>query len=633
MKNTKLLPLMAVLCTLYSYAQTDYRIYDLPQTGGAPQHIRTTGIVTALSDNGFFIQDKVGDNDHTTCDAVFVTADTTGIRYGDELHIVGTYTTDGIADITSLKKTATQQTPAITKLRLPDDAANLSNHVGEMVEFDQTLVVTNTYNWGSGYITVSSHRLMGCTETCDPGSDAYTAQKSANAKDKLYVLSSTGTAYPFANADGTLRTGSKVDNLQGTLTGTGRLTVAYTPDFYGNERPTEPTDLGDYNLKVCAFNMEYYITEEFDTTGTYGPKNADEAAKQHSKLMQALQAIDADIYGLLEIQQGQGALSKIVDALNAAKGGNYYAYIDDGTSIYGTFTKVGFVYRTDKVQPTGTLQQNNLKTYYRKMIQAFTLLNHGETFVFSLNHLKSKSGASSASGDDKDQNDGQGAYNATRILEAKSVVSACASATSIDEDILIMGDMNAYSREDPLKEFENAGYINILRHFYGTEAYSYSYNGEAGILDHIFANRSLAAQITGASVFHINADEHRKFEYTQSTCTNDMYRCSDHDAVIVGLKLGDYSHDSDFDAIANINADDLPLITNSDNDIFTIHHAENQQITIYDLTGCARYIGILSSSNTTPFSASALGLQHGMYLVRLHADNRTQPITLKLLIR
>lgn len=644
MKRTKFILLSAVLCTLMpSYAQTDYRIYDLTQSGGnqsvqamqsgvAPLYIRTTGVVTALSDNGFFIQDKIGDNDRTTCDAVFVAADTTGIRHGDELQIVGTYTTGGIADIETLAKIAVGQAPAVTKLRWPDDASYLSAHIGEMVEFNQTLVVTSNYSWASGYVIVSSHRLMGGTEICNPGSSEYTAQKSANAKDKLNVSSNPKTAYPFADADGTLRTGSRVDNLQGAITSSNQVAVTYTPTFYGNARPTEPTDLGDYNLKVCSFNMEYYIAEEFDATGTYGPKDATEAAKQHSKLMQALLAIDADIYGLLEIQQGQSALSKIVDALNEAKGGNYYAYIDDGTSIYGTFTKVGFVYRKDKVKPTGSLRQNNLRTYYRKMIQAFTLLDNNETFVFSLNHLKSKSGASSATGSDKDQNDGQGAYNATRVSEANSVVSACASAASTDADILIMGDMNAYSREDPLKVFENAGYINMLRHFNGAEAYSYSYNGEAGILDHIFANRSLAAQITGACAFHINADEHRKFEYTQATCTDDMYRCSDHDAVIVGLKLGDYSHEGDFDAIATIDADELPFITNTGNGTFVIHRSENQRITIIDLTGRTRYEGVLSASDNTPFSAATLGLQNGMYLVRLCADNHAKPTILKLLI-
>ena len=645
MKSTKSLVLMAVLCMLtHSYAQTTYRIYDLPQggevpsvqamqSGVAPMYIRTTGIVTALTADGFFIQDKVGDNDRTTCDAVFVDADTTGIRHGDELQIVGTYTTGGIAAIETMAKIAVGQTPAVTKLRWPDEASYLSAHTGEVVEFDQTLVVTNNYSWANGTITLSSHRLMGGTEICAPGSSEYTALRSANAKDKLYVSSNPKTAYPFADADGTLRTGSCVDNLQGTITGSNQVTVAYTPTFYGNARPTEPTDLGDYNLKVCSFNMEYYIAESFDATGQYGPKDADEAAKQHSKLMQALIAIDADIYGLLEIQQGQSALANIVTALNEAKGGNYYAYIDDGTNIYGTFTKVGFVYRKDRVRPTGSLRQNNIKTYYRKMIQAFTLIENDEAFVFSLNHLKSKSGASSATGADKDQNDGQGAYNAIRVSEANSVVSACQSAASTDADILIMGDMNAYSREDPLNVFETAGYINMLRHFHGATAYSYSYQGEAGILDHIFANRSLAEQITGASVFHINADEHRKFEYTQATCTDDMYRCSDHDAVVVGIKLGDYSHEGDFDAITTIDADVWPFIATADDGTFTIYNAAYQHIAIYDITGKIRYSQVVANDKTAQFSASALGLQRGMYLVRLDTANGTRPITLKLFVR
>lgn len=169
--------------------------------------------------------------------------------------------------------------------------------------------------------------------------------------------------------------------------------------------------------------------------------------------MKGLRAIDADIYGLLEIQQGQNAIAYLCDALNQAAGSDIYAYIDDGTSVYTSYTKTAFIYRKDKIALKGSLQFNNLKTLYRKAIQGFTLKANGESFVLSLNHFKSKSGSTTnESESDKDQNDGQGQFNGTRVAEAESVIAKCAAQTT-DSDVLVMGDLNAHSMEDPVQRF------------------------------------------------------------------------------------------------------------------------------------------------------------------------------------
>ena len=112
-----------------------------------------------------------------------------------------------------------------------------------------------------------------------------------------------------------------------------------------------------------------------------------------------------------------------------------------------------------------------------------------------------------------------------------------------------------------------------------------------------------------------------------------MYRCSDHDAVVVGIKLGDYSHEGDFDAITTIDADVWPFIATADDGTFTIHNAAYQHIAIYDITGKIRYSQVVANDKAAQFSASALGLQRGMYLVRLDTANGTRPITLKLFVR
>jgi predicted extracellular nuclease len=80
----------------------------------------------------------------------------------------------------------------------------------------------------------------------------------------------------------------------------------------------------------------------------------------------------------------------------------------------------------------------------------------------------------------------------------------------------------------------------------GEDAYSYVYYGQAGYLDHALANGSMVAQVSDVTIWHINADEPRVLDYSEeyksagqltSLYSDDGYRASDHDPVIVGLEL------------------------------------------------------------------------------------------------
>ena len=102
---------------------------------------------------------------------------------------------------------------------------------------------------------------------------------------------------------------------------------------------------GTPSLIVCTMNLEYYLVETFGTG--YGPDSYSDHQKQRKKVSQALATINADIYGFIEIEQGQGALAEIAKDLTANTGRNF-TYVNDGGSPYGSYTKAGFVYCTDK---------------------------------------------------------------------------------------------------------------------------------------------------------------------------------------------------------------------------------------------------------------------------------------------
>ena len=88
-------------------------------------------------------------------------------------------------------------------------------------------------------------------------------------------------------------------------------------------------------------------------------------------------------------------------------------------------------------------------------------------------------------------------------------------------------------------------FTNLIYEYQGEFAYSYTFDGQAGYLDHALANASLAAQVTGAADWHINSDEPDVVDYDTSfkpaaqeaLYEPNAYRSSDHDPVVVGLDL------------------------------------------------------------------------------------------------
>ena len=111
-----------------------------------------------------------------------------------------------------------------------------------------------------------------------------------------------------------------------------------------------------------------------------------------------------------------------------------------------------------------------------------------------------------------------------------------------DTDFLIIGDLNAYTKEDPLTAFVNAGFTNLIDT--GNDPYSFSFDAQAGALDHAVASASLVPQVAGVLEWHINADEPRLYDYNLEHGRDPAlfdattpYRASDHDPVVVGLDL------------------------------------------------------------------------------------------------
>ena len=405
-------------------------------------------------------------------------------------------------------------------------SAELTQYVGQTVTFSQPFYICNNYYFSSGTYYISPRRVFAPTNQALPLSDEYEDIISLNKNAEVQL---TGLNEYH-------RCGERFENLTAKVISQTRLQLEGEPTISGNTRddmltPPNVDMRGEHTLLVCGFNLEYYLVENLGTG--YGPDNQTQSDLQHTKIMDALTAIQADIFGLVEIEQGQSALQKIAQSLTDSLGVTY-SYINDGGSSYGSYTKSGYVYRTDKVQPIGTLVNNNTGVSNRKKIQQFKELSSDSILSFSINHFKAKSG--NATGRNADQNDGQGKYNYDRIQEAKSVIAYKQQF----HNMLVMGDLNAYAKEDPITEFTNNNFEDLHRAFHADSSYSYVFRDQAGYLDHALADELLKKHITGMAAYHINSDEHDGYTYDGTYAQPNRFRCSDHDPILVGINLSEF---------------------------------------------------------------------------------------------
>ena len=497
---------------------------------------------------------------------------------------------------------------AATVVRINDPATwrntELSQYRGQTIEFNVPFYVCNNYN--SSSLTIAPRRIFQATNQAIPLSNEY---------NSLLINNSYGTI-TLSGVSGYHRMGEMLYNLVVKVNSNTSVSLV-SCDFVGNTRADmekgydkEVVSMrGEPTLIVCAMNLEYYLVENLGTG--YGADSKAEQEKQRAKVSKALAKVNADIYGFVEIEQGQSALAEIAADLTRNTG-RRFTYINDGGSASGSYTKAGYVYCSDKVQPYGNMRHNNEGVTNRKKMQAFTEKSTGEKFIFSLNHFKAKSGR--GTGDNADKGDGQGTFNGDRVKEAQSVLSHYETDKAYfeDSDILIMGDLNAYAMEDPITVLKEGGMIDLHRAFHADSSYSYVYRGYAGYLDHALCNSTLYPQVTGMVAYHINSDESDSYTYDKSN-DQTMFRCSDHDPVIVGLRLDStlvYEPDVKPETNSNVHIkyiDGQPHIYNANGGVYRIYTLSGWEVRTTNINSAEEIVG---------------NLNQGLYIINIYGQSK-----------
>ena len=519
----------------------------------------------------------------------------------DPTDLTSTQLTDFV-DVTVL---ATGQTlPTAATIEFPVVSfESLEAYEGMLATFPQQLVISEYFNYDRfGEVVVAlpadgQTRPMTPTAVYDEDSAEAAALADLNSRSRITIDDGITSQNPSApvhpitrdlfSLDNAFRGGDTVSGLTGPVHfdfdlyrvlpyAAGEAALPGYATYDQTVAPAAPDDVGG-DLKVASLNaLNYFLTLDDGVNDICGPnldqecRGADadqgddpgepnEFDRQRTKLLNTLEGLDADVIGLNEMENTTGVepLADLAAGLNDRLGAGTYDYVVAGTDgAVGTDAiKVGLLYRPSAVTPLGAaavldtpefLDPNDTGQDKNRAAVAQTFVENasGEVFSVVVNHLKSK-GSGCGAGDDHPL---AGSCNVTRTLAAQALADWIdTDPTGVaDDDWLIIGDLNSYDQEDPISALQAAGYTDLVGAFQGEFAYSYDFDGQFGYLDYLMSSASMTAQVTGATEWHINADEPDIFDYDTSFKSDYQdglfdpstpFRSSDHDAAVLGLSL------------------------------------------------------------------------------------------------
>jgi 5'-nucleotidase len=527
------------------------------------------------------------------------------VAVGDYVQVTGAVSEfAGLTEITasgvSKLDASTVTAPVPAAVGLPATAAQRESLEGMLIAPQGAFTVTDVYSanqYGEIGLAAGDKPLVQPTETARPGTPEYTAAVADNAARAVTLDDGASTNFlsaankskplPYLSLTSPVRVGEPATftkpvvldyrndawKFQPTSELTPSNAALVQPVAFTNTRTAAPENVGG-DLRLATFNVLNYFTTTGDQLSgctfytdrdgkpvtvnsgcdARGAADAANLKRQQDKIVAAINGLAADVVSLEEIENSSrfgedrdSALATLVGALNTAAGSEVWGYVKSPSKVPATedVIRTAFIYKKANAVPVGDakiLDDPAFANARQPLAQAFKKVGTKDSsaFIAIVNHFKSKG---SGSGEDADQGDGQGASNASRVKQANALVAFAderKSTLKLDK-VLLIGDFNAYLKEDPITVLTDAGYIDQVST--RTAKATYSFDGTVGSLDHVLASPAANAAISGADVWNINSGESVALEYSRYNynVTNfyapDQYRSSDHDPIVVGLGL------------------------------------------------------------------------------------------------
>ncbi|MFE8696425.1 endonuclease [Cytobacillus sp. FJAT-53684] len=324
----------------------------------------------------------------------------------------------------------------------------------------------------------------------------------------------------------------------------------------GTATPEKTTIIkADDKLTVASYNLENFSNNTKETSN-------DKAQKLARAIAGDMQS--PDIVGVTEVQDNNGqdagdskanqSYERLITAIKAAGGVEYkYANIDPVNNMDGgapnANIRVGFLYNPERVKLTEGIPAGNATTAVgyengkltlnpgriaptnsafnssRKPVAA-QFEFQGENVIVIANHWNSKTGDTPLFGAIQPP-----VYKSEeqrhKIAQIVHDFVADIKTKNPKANVVSLGDFNDYQFSESLKIHEGDIMTNMINRIEASDRYTYLYQGNSQVLDHILVTNNLTDQ-TKIDILHINAD-----------FTDMAGRASDHDPVMVQIDLKD----------------------------------------------------------------------------------------------
>jgi predicted extracellular nuclease len=551
------------------------------------------GSVTAVYPDlsGIAVQEEPidDDGDPATSEGVFVHVgsgfDFSGLSRFDIVQVTGEVdeyygdTEIDAGEIAVCDSAPVEITP--TPFTLPADFSTRESLEGTLVVTTQDLTVTSLYTaWAYGELGVSSSGILRePTSVYRPGSSRALALEQANAEDLLFIDDRGEFGYDNSPWFG------EPDQRAGDIVETGVQGVLY---YSFDDHLLEPIEIPEVidgspryadrepapSLRggndVGSFNVLNYFNTFGDSDVLRGARNQAQFDVQSPKIVQAILNLDASVLGLVELENDyedlydgndatEPSIQTLVGQLNDAAGAETYDWIrvpealltDEGLGGGGLgpdAIAVGIIYQLDRATPVGDVATFDIDalltgadTDKNRWPLAASFEIDGRVVTVVVNHFKSKGSVCDdvivPAGYGDGQDDPQTAncdlvreYAAQRLIQwIRTKPTGVRSP-----DTLVVGDLNSYAEEDPIRIFQRAGYLDLIDR-YDHGAFTYKFDGRYGRLDYLLASPSARRLVDDAEAWHLNSPEPYGYLYFNEHIDLTSYASSDHDAVVAAL--------------------------------------------------------------------------------------------------